>query len=106
MSEAVKEIRFVYYLLQSLGISVKLPIIVRIDSIGAIFMAENASSGVCTRHIDTRYHFIQEHIEDGFIQIVFVRTSNNNADIFTKNVNKETYEKHIVKFWAIKSSIE
>jgi hypothetical protein len=57
MSEAVKEIRFVYYLLESLGISVKLPIIVRIDNIGAIFMAENASSGVCTRHFDTRYHF-------------------------------------------------
>jgi hypothetical protein len=56
MSEAVKEIRFVYYLLESLGISVKLPITVRIDNIGAIFMAQNASSGVCTRHIDTRYH--------------------------------------------------
>ena len=98
MSEAVKEIRFVYYLLESLGISVKLPIIVRIDNIGAIFMAENASSGVRTRHIDTRYHFIREHIEDGSIQIEFVRTSVNDADIFTKNVNKETYEKHIVKF--------
>jgi hypothetical protein len=98
MSEAVKEIRFVYYLLESLGISVKLPIIVRIDNIGAIFMAENASSGVRTRHIDTRYHFIREHIEDGFIQIVFVGTSDNDADIFTKNVSKETYEKHIVKF--------
>jgi hypothetical protein len=60
-------------------------------------MVENTSSGVCTRHIDTRYYFIQEHIEDGFIQVVFVRTSENDADIFTKNVNKETYEKHIVK---------
>jgi hypothetical protein len=46
-------------ILESLGISVKLPIIVRIDNIGAIFMAENASSGVCTRHIDTRYHLFE-----------------------------------------------
>jgi hypothetical protein len=58
MSEAVKEISFVYYHLESLGISVKLPIIVRIDNIGAIFMAVTASSGVCTRPIDTKYHFI------------------------------------------------
>ena len=98
MSEAVKEIRFVYYLLVSLGIAVKLPIIVRTDNIGAIFMAENASSGVRTRHIDTRYHFIREHLEDGFIKIIFVRTNDNDADIFTKNVNKETYEKHVEKF--------
>jgi hypothetical protein len=33
MSEAVKEIRFVYYLLVSLVISVKLPIIVRTENI-------------------------------------------------------------------------
>jgi hypothetical protein len=51
ISEVVKEIRFVYYHLVSLGISVKLPIIVRTDNIGAIFMAENPSSGVRTRHI-------------------------------------------------------
>jgi hypothetical protein len=27
-----------------------------------------------------------------------VRTNENDADIFTKNVKKETYEKHVVKF--------
>ena len=36
MSEAVKDIRFIYYLLESLGISVTLPIVVRTDNIGAI----------------------------------------------------------------------
>jgi hypothetical protein len=56
MSEAVKEIRFIYYLLSGMGIDVKIPIIVRSDDVGAIFMAENSSSGVRTRHIDTRYH--------------------------------------------------
>jgi hypothetical protein len=70
---------------------------VRTDNIGAIFMAEKASSGVLTRYIDTRYHFIREHVESVFINF-FVRTSENDADIFTKNVNKETYEKHVVKF--------
>jgi hypothetical protein len=81
MSEAVKEIRFVYYPVVSLGISVKLPMIVITDNIGAIFMAENPFSGVRTRHIDTRYHFIREHVEDGFIKIIFVKTNDNDADI-------------------------
>jgi hypothetical protein len=69
ISEAVKEIRFVFYLLVSLGISVKLPIIVRIDNIGAIFTAEDPSSGVRTRHIDTRYNFICKHVEDGLVKL-------------------------------------
>ena len=49
------------------GISVTLPIVVQTDNISAFFMAENASSGVQTRHIDTRCHFICENIKDGFI---------------------------------------
>ena len=31
-------------------------------------------------------------------KIIFVRTEENDADLFTKNVNRETYEKHVVKF--------
>jgi hypothetical protein len=58
ISEEVKEIQFVYYLLKSIGMHVKLPIAVRCDNIGAIFMANNSSSGVRTRRVDTRYHFI------------------------------------------------
>jgi hypothetical protein len=86
MSEAVKEIRFIFYLLRDVGIPVKLPIMVRNDNIGAMFMAEkNASSDIRTRHIDTRYHFIREHVEDGFIKIVFVKIDNNHSDLFTKN---------------------
>jgi hypothetical protein len=78
--------------------NVKLTIVVRCDNVGAIFMAENSSSGVRTRHVDTRYHYICEHIEDGFIQIVFVKSCDNDADLFTKNVSKDIYHKHVGKF--------
>jgi hypothetical protein len=81
-----------------MGVEVKLPIVVKSDNVGAIFMAENSSSGVRTHHIDTRYHFVREHVEDGFIKIVFVKSEENNADVFTKNVGKEAYEKHVSKF--------
>jgi hypothetical protein len=93
MSEAVKQIRFIYFVLKGMGVDVKLP-----DNVGAIFMAENSSSGIRTRHIDTRYHFVREHVEDGLIKIVFVKSNINDADMFTKNVGKEAYEKHVNKF--------
>jgi hypothetical protein len=72
ISEAVKDIRYVYYLLNYIHVQVKIPIIVKTDNVGAIFKSENASTGVRTRHVDTRYHFVQEFIEDGFIKIEFV----------------------------------
>jgi hypothetical protein len=82
----------------SLEISFKLTIVVRTDSIGTIFMAENPSSRVCTRHIDSWQHFNRYHVEYDFIKIIFMTKNDNKANIFTKNVNKETYEKHVVKF--------
>jgi hypothetical protein len=102
MSETVKEIRFIFYLLTEMGIPVKLPIVVRCDNVGTVFMAENSSSGIQTRHIDTRYHFVLEHVADNFIKIVFVRSEENVADVLTKNIGKEIYESmssHFRKGW-------
>jgi hypothetical protein len=53
ISEAVKEFKFIYYLLCDFHIKVNLPIIIKTDNIGAIFMAENSLIGVRTRHVDT-----------------------------------------------------
>jgi hypothetical protein len=76
-------------------IEVKLPIIVMCGNVGAIFMVENSSSGVCTPHVNTRYHFVREHIVDDFIKVVFVKSCENNAGLFNKNVSKDAYTKHV-----------
>jgi hypothetical protein len=55
-----------------------------------MFMAENVSYGVRTRNIDNSYHFIKQHVEDDFIKIVIVNKDNNDLELFTKNVDKDT----------------
>jgi hypothetical protein len=42
ISEATKEIKFIYHLLEDLYIEVILPIFVKTDEVGAIVMSENA----------------------------------------------------------------
>jgi hypothetical protein len=37
-------------------------------------------------------------VEDGMIKIVFVKTQDNNADMFTKNVSGEVYNEHVESF--------
>jgi hypothetical protein len=81
-----------------LDIEVKLPIVVKTDNIGAMFTAQNSSSGVRTRHVDTRYHFARENLDDGIIKIEFVKSVENQSDIFTKNVSQEIYERHVEMF--------
>jgi hypothetical protein len=74
-----KESRLKYYILKDMNIPVKLPILVRSDFIGTMFMAEKASSRVRTSDINTWYHFIRENVEDGVIMIVYLRSGSNNS---------------------------
>jgi hypothetical protein len=55
------------FVVQILGIVLEIPIILRVDNVGAIFMSESASSSSGTRHIDIRYDFVREYVDDGFI---------------------------------------
>ena len=105
-SEAVKEIVFVTQVLNTIGIPVETPVIVRIDNMGAIFMAENASSSIRTRHIDIKWHFTRNLTKDKIIKIVFVRTADNKSDGFTKNVSADIHEKHTQDFVCNRSEIE
>ena len=105
LSEAAKEVKFVYQVLVSLGFKVKLPIIVRVDNLGAIFMSDNISVSQRTKHVDVRYRFVQQFSLEGFIKVVFVKTEDNDADLFTKNLDGEKYAKHSEKLIVNKGEI-
>jgi len=90
-SEVVKEILFILHHLRHLQVKVQLPIRVHVDNIGAIFLAENQNSSDRTKHVDTRYHFVQQYIRVGTVLIEFIRSCDNDSDIFTKNMTSETH---------------
>jgi hypothetical protein len=77
---------------------VELPIVVKTDKVSALFISQNSSTGVRSRHINTRYHFIRDNVEDRIALVVFVKSSGNDSDIFMRNVNQEIYKKHAMKF--------
>ena len=95
LSEAAKEVKFVYQLLVSIGINVKLPITIHVDNVGAIFIGENTSTSGRTKHIDICYRFVKEYVDDKFIEIIFVGTKDNIADLFTKNTSGNVHN-HLV----------
>ena len=50
-----------------MSLEVKMPITVIVDNVGAIFMSENVTKSNRTKHVDTRYRFVNEFVEDEFI---------------------------------------
>jgi hypothetical protein len=98
ISELAKELIYLKQLIEHLGIKLEYPIIVRVDNVGAIFIGNNFTTSQRTKHIDIRAHFVREFIEDGIIKIVFIKSEDNDADIFTKNAAEETFMRHTQKF--------
>ncbi|GJV84204.1 retrovirus-related pol polyprotein from transposon TNT 1-94 [Tanacetum coccineum] len=45
-----------------------------------------------SKHRDIRFHFIKEHVENGVIELYFVNTEYQLADIFTKALGRERIE--------------
>ena len=47
------------------------------------------------KHIDLRYHFIREAVEDGKIIVKYVPTDENVSDIFTKPLARPKFAKFV-----------
>ncbi|GKA72165.1 hypothetical protein Tco_0778381 [Tanacetum coccineum] len=58
------------------------------------------------KHIDVRYHFIKEKVENGIVQLYFVRTKYQLADIFTKPLPRERFNFLIEKLGMRSMSLE
>jgi hypothetical protein len=57
--------------------------------VGAIYLETNYTTSQHTKHIDIRQHFVREFIEDDILKVIFVKSEDNDADIFTKNTTEE-----------------
>jgi hypothetical protein len=63
------------------------------DNESAIHMADNPVEHSRTKHIDIRYHFLRDHQQRGDIDIAYVSTKEQLADIFTKPLDEKTFSK-------------
>ena len=94
LSELICELKYLYQVLEFLEEDVELPMIVHMDNVSAIYLANNWVSSNRTKHIDVRHHFVREYREEGKVKIVFIASIDNDADLFTKNTSNTLYEKH------------
>nr|GEU98162.1 retrovirus-related Pol polyprotein from transposon TNT 1-94 [Tanacetum cinerariifolium] len=61
------------------------------DSKSAIAISCNPVQHSRTKHIDVRYHFIKEHVEKSTIELYFVKTDYQLADLFSKALSVDRF---------------
>jgi hypothetical protein len=66
------------------------------DSLLAIDLANNPEHYAKTKHINIQYHFIREHVTNDIIQLSYINTKEQLADMLTKALSGPTF-KYLVK---------
>ena len=92
LSEVRSEIAWLTTLQWEIGYGSKGPVPLVADNQGGIFLAVNPAHDRQLKHIDIRYHFICEYIEEGCVNIVYVSTDKMIADTLTKPLGTTKFE--------------
>ena len=89
LAELSKEMIHLRSILENLGFMVSRPMIIRTDSSGTINIATLPQITLRSKHIDLRFHFVREKVKRGDITLQKIKSSDNIADMFTKNLGAQ-----------------
>jgi len=81
---AIQEVLWLRGLMKELGLHTKTGSQVYGDNQSTIAVSHNGVRSERTKHVDVKYHFITETVEQGSVQLKWVPTTQQQADIFTK----------------------
>ena len=61
------------------------------DNTAAINISKKPVMHSRTKHIDVRHHFLRDHVAKGNIELIFIPTEHQCADIFTKPLSEDRF---------------
>ena len=65
-------------------ISVTLQVMVKLDNVDAIFMTSSITTTSHTKHVDIRYKYVNENVEDGIVNTIFIKSAENENNSHKK----------------------
>ena len=92
LSEAMKELIWIKNVVQEMGLKITMPLMVYEDNQTCCKLAKHPISSKRTKHMDIRHAWIREHIDDGMVQVKWIPTQDQLADILTKGLSRPTFE--------------
>jgi len=64
-----------------------------VDNKSTISLLKNPLSHAKSKHIETKYHFLWDQVSKGRLELVYCSTNDKVADVFTKPLKYERFEK-------------
>jgi hypothetical protein len=90
-AEALKEALWLRNFFEDIGMSLTKPLIIYCDNQSCIALAKNPVQHARTKHLERQCHFIRHQIKQGRIELVYVKSKDQLADINTKALPKPRF---------------
>ena len=94
-SLAAAEIVNIRGILREMGRDMSKPTVLYVDNQGAVALSKDMKSCQRSRHIERRYLRIREWVAMGEIEVRYVATADNAADVLTKPLDPKTFDRHV-----------
>ena len=79
-------------MMKELELPLSNPSVVYCDNQPTISISKNGIKGERTKHVDIKYHFVTEMINEGVIESKYIPTDKQQADMLTKALHKPRFE--------------
>ncbi|XP_055614838.1 uncharacterized protein LOC129761153 [Toxorhynchites rutilus septentrionalis] len=94
LSQAACDVIWLRNLLEDLRIDCCTPTTLYEDNQSCIHIANEPRDQKRLKHLDIRYHFIRECIQNGQIKVEYIQTQRQVADLFTKSLPGVSFKEH------------
>ena len=91
--EVIKEIMWLQNFLDELNVQYNRPTVIHVDNKSAIALAKNPVNHRASKHIDLRYKFMCRQLDDTRMQLEYIPTGDNLADLMTKSTSFIVFQK-------------
>jgi hypothetical protein len=104
LANGAAEAIWVESLLKELGVSRQRAAILWCDNLGATYLTANPVFHARTKHIEIDFHFVRERVASGDLNVRFISTSDQLADMFTKPATRQMLDRFKSNLNIVRSS--
>ncbi|CAN6726304.1 unnamed protein product [Malus baccata var. baccata] len=94
LAHTVADVAWVRGILKDLEVFLSLPPTIHCDNMSAIALTANPVFHSRIKHLDTNFHFVRERVQQGDLEVVYIPTEDQTADVLTKGLQTPAFLRH------------
>lgn len=94
LAHTAADITWIRNILKDVGVFVSNPPSIHCDNMSAIVLSANPVFHSRIKYLDIDYHFVRERVQKGDLEVLYIPTNDQTADVLTKGLHNPSFIKH------------